>query len=62
MALLERHHRHAMSSQHLRQSQSWVQRLTRPSRRCCRTQEEMFSFVTLAEDQTTKKGVVVLEA
>ncbi|EFN58366.1 hypothetical protein CHLNCDRAFT_20549 [Chlorella variabilis] len=24
--------------------------------------EEMFSFVTLAEDQTTKKGVVVLEA
>lgn len=51
-----------MSSQHLRQSQSGVQRLTRPSRRCCRTQEEMFSFVTLAEDQTTKKGVVVLEA
>jgi hypothetical protein len=25
-------------------------------------QEEMFSFVTLADDQTTKKGVVVLEA
>lgn len=25
-------------------------------------QEEMFSFVTLAEDQNTKKGVVVLEA
>lgn len=25
-------------------------------------QEEMFSLVTLAEDQTTKKGVVVLEA
>ncbi|KAL4445383.1 hypothetical protein ABPG77_011208 [Micractinium sp. CCAP 211/92] len=24
--------------------------------------EEMFSFVTLAEDQNTKKGVVVLEA
>lgn len=25
-------------------------------------QEEMFSLVTLAEDQNTKKGVVVLEA
>ena len=25
-------------------------------------QEEMYSFVTLAEDQNTKKGVVVLEA
>jgi hypothetical protein len=28
----------------------------------CLPQEEMYSFVTLAEDQTTKKGVVVLEA
>lgn len=26
------------------------------------SQEEMFSLVTLAEDQNTKKGVVVLEA
>lgn len=25
-------------------------------------QEEMYSFVTLAEDQNVKKGVVVLEA
>lgn len=25
-------------------------------------QEEMYSFVTLAEDQNSKKGVVVLEA